>query len=98
MGKSTGFIEFRRVNEISLPVAERLQNYKEFIPRLTDEQSAGEGARCMDCGIPFCTTSYPVNNVIPDWNDLVYRNNWEQALGVLHSTNNFPIIAYCYDP
>jgi glutamate synthase (NADPH/NADH) small chain len=90
MGKPTGFLEFRRVNEISLPVAERLKNYKEFIPRLTDEQSAGEGARCMDCGIPFCTTSCPVNNIIPDWNDLVYRNNWEQALGVLHSTNNFP--------
>jgi len=90
MGKPTGFIEFRRVNEKSLPVAERLKNYKEFIPRLTDEQSAGEGARCMDCGIPFCTTSCPVNNIIPDWNDLVYRNNWEQALSVLHSTNNFP--------
>ncbi|MFT5548274.1 MAG: glutamate synthase (NADPH/NADH) small chain [Candidatus Azotimanducaceae bacterium] len=90
MGKPTGFIEFRRVNEKSFPVAERLKNYKEFIPRLTDEQSAGEGARCMDCGIPFCTTSCPVNNIIPDWNDLVYRNNWEQALSVLHSTNNFP--------
>ena len=90
MGKPTGFMEFRRVSEKSLPVAERLKNYKEFIPRLSDEQSAKQGARCMDCGIPFCSTGCPVNNIIPDWNDLVYRNNWRQALDVLHSTNNFP--------
>ena len=90
MGKPTGFMEFRRLSEKSLPVAERLKNYKEFIPRLSDEQSAVQGARCMDCGIPFCSTGCPVNNIIPDWNDLVYRNNWRQALDVLHSTNNFP--------
>ncbi|CAH1387310.1 glutamate synthase subunit beta [Candidatus Nitrotoga sp. M5] len=90
MGKITGFMEFDRLSEHSLPVAERLKNYKEFIPRLTDEQTAVQGSRCMDCGIPFCTTGCPVNNIIPDWNDLVYRGNWKQALDVLHSTNNFP--------
>jgi len=90
MGKITGFMEFRRLSEHSLPVAERLNNYKEFIPRLTDQQTSVQGSRCMDCGIPFCTTGCPVNNIIPDWNDLVYRGNWKQALDVLHSTNNFP--------
>ncbi|BBJ23403.1 glutamate synthase subunit beta [Candidatus Nitrotoga sp. AM1P] len=90
MGKITGFMEFRRISEHSLPVAERLKNYKEFIPRLTDQQTSVQGSRCMDCGIPFCTTGCPVNNIIPDWNDLVYRGNWKQALDVLHSTNNFP--------
>lgn len=90
MGKITGFMEFRRLSEQSLPVVERLKNYQEFIPRLTDQQTAMQGSRCMDCGIPFCTTGCPVNNIIPDWNDLVYRGNWKQALDVLHSTNNFP--------
>ena len=90
MGKITGFMEFRRLSEHSLPVAERLKNYQEFIPRLTDQQASVQGSRCMDCGIPFCTTGCPVNNIIPDWNDLVYRGNWKQALDVLHSTNNFP--------
>ncbi len=90
MGKITGFMEFRRLSEHSLPVAERLKNYQEFIPRLTDQQTSVQGSRCMDCGIPFCTTGCPVNNIIPDWNDLVYRGNWKQALDVLHSTNNFP--------
>jgi glutamate synthase (NADPH/NADH) small chain len=90
MGKITGFMEFRRLSEHSLPVADRLKNYQEFIPRLTDQQTSVQGSRCMDCGIPFCTTGCPVNNIIPDWNDLVYRGNWKQALDVLHSTNNFP--------
>lgn len=90
MGKITGFMEFRRLSEHSLPVAERLKNYQEFIPHLTDQQASVQGSRCMDCGIPFCTTGCPVNNIIPDWNDLVYRGNWKQALDVLHSTNNFP--------
>ena len=90
MGKITGFMEFRRLSEQSLPVVERLKNYQEFIPRLTDQQASVQGSRCMDCGIPFCTTGCPVNNIIPDWNDLVYRGNWKQALDVLHSTNNFP--------
>ena len=93
MGKPTGFMELRRLNEASLPVAERLKNYREFVQHLTDEQAAIQGARCMDCGIPFCTSGCPVNNIIPDWNDLVYRDNgadWKRALDVLHSTNNFP--------
>ncbi len=90
MGKPTGFMELRRQDEASLPVAERVQNYREFVQHLTDEQAAIQGARCMDCGVPFCTSGCPVNNIIPDWNDLVYRGNWKQALDVLHSTNNFP--------
>ncbi len=90
MGKPTGFIEFKRLSEVSLPVAERRRNYQEFVLHLSDEQAKVQGARCMDCGIPFCTTGCPVNNIIPDWNDLVYRGNWREALDVLHSTNNFP--------
>ncbi len=90
MGKPTGFMEYDRLSEASLPVAERLTNYKEFVLHLSDDQAKIQGARCMDCGIPFCTSGCPVNNIIPDWNDLVYRGNWAQALDVLHSTNNFP--------
>ena len=90
MGKPTGFMEFERQSEGYLPVAERVKNYQEFVLHLTDEQAVTQGARCMDCGIPFCTSGCPVNNIIPDWNDLVYRGNWKQALEVLHSTNNFP--------
>jgi len=90
MGKITGFMEFSRLSEEYLPVAKRLKNYCEFTLHLTDEQAKLQGARCMDCGIPFCTSGCPVNNVIPDWNDLVYRGNWREALDVLHSTNNFP--------
>ena len=90
MGKPTGFLEYQRLSEAYEPVAERLKKYKEFVLRLTDEQAAVQGARCMDCGIPFCNTGCPVNNIIPDWNDLVYRGQWRQAIEVLHSTNNFP--------
>ena len=90
MGKPTGFMEFMRIREASLPVAERRKNYDEFVLHLNDEQAKIQGARCMDCGIPFCTSGCPVNNIIPDWNDLVYRGNWREALDVLHSTNNFP--------
>jgi len=90
MGKLTGFMEFSRLSEEYLPVAERLKNYHEFVLHLNDDQASTQGARCMDCGIPFCTTGCPVNNIIPDWNDLVYRGNWREALDVLHSTNNFP--------
>ncbi len=90
MGKITGFMELRRINEASLPVAERLKNYREFVQHLTDDQATIQGARCMDCGIPFCTSGCPINNIIPDWNDLVYRGNYRDALDVLHSTNNFP--------
>ncbi len=90
MGKPTGFMEFKRLSEASLPVADRRRNYQEFVLHLNDDQAKLQGARCMDCGIPFCTTGCPVNNIIPDWNDLVYRGNWREALDVLHSTNNFP--------
>ena len=92
MGKPTGFMEFARVAEEYPPAAERVKEYREFVPHLTDAQAKQQGARCMDCGIPFCNSGCPVNNIIPDWNDLVYRGNWKQALDVLHSTNNFPEI------
>jgi glutamate synthase (NADPH/NADH) small chain len=90
MGKPTGFMEFARLNEGYAPVTERLQDYREFVGHLDDAGAKQQGARCMDCGIPFCNNGCPVNNIIPDWNDLVYRGNWQQALEVLHSTNNFP--------
>ena len=90
MGKSTGFLEFQRLSEASLPVAERVHNYREFVLHLSDEEAKVQGARCMDCGIPFCNNGCPVNNIIPDFNDLVYRQDWKQAIDVLHSTNNFP--------
>ena len=90
MGKPTGFMEFERVSEGYAPVALRLKEYREFVAHLTDAEAKQQGARCMDCGIPFCNNGCPVNNIIPDWNDLVYRGNWKQALDVLHSTNNFP--------
>jgi len=90
MGKPTGFIEYQRLAEASEPVAARLKHYREFVLTLTDEQASLQGARCMDLGLPFCNTGCPVNNIIPDWNDLVYRGHWQQALAVLHSTNNFP--------
>ena len=90
MGKVTGFMEFQRQGEAHLPVAERLKNHKEFVLHLDDDAAKIQGARCMDCGIPFCSDGCPVNNVIPDWNDLVYRQDWRAALDVLHSTNNFP--------
>ncbi|MCC7039444.1 MAG: glutamate synthase subunit beta [Burkholderiales bacterium] len=90
MGKITGFLEFARIQEAALPVDERVRHYREFVATLTDEQAVTQGARCMDCGIPFCQTGCPVHNIIPDWNDLVYRHQWRRALEVLHSTNNFP--------
>jgi glutamate synthase (NADPH/NADH) small chain len=90
MGKATGFMEFERLSEASLPVQDRIKNYKEFVLHLTDDQAKQQGARCMDCGIPFCTTGCPINNIIPDWNDLVYHQDWRGAIDVLHSTNNFP--------
>ncbi|MDR0634718.1 MAG: glutamate synthase subunit beta [Azoarcus sp.] len=90
MGKPTGFLEFPRQAQEYLPVAERIGNYKEFILRLTDDKAQRQGARCMDCGIPFCNNACPVNNIIPDWNDLVFRGQWQRAIAVLHSTNNFP--------
>jgi len=90
MGKITGFMELQRIQEVTLPIPERVRNYREFILALKDDEATRQGARCMDCGIPFCQTGCPVNNVIPDWNDLVYRRQWRAALDVLHSTNNFP--------
>lgn len=90
MGKPTGFMEFERLEEGYEPVEQRIRHYKEFVHTLNDEDAKVQGARCMDCGIPFCNNGCPVNNVIPDWNDLVYKGNWKQALDVLHSTNNFP--------
>jgi glutamate synthase (NADPH/NADH) small chain len=90
MGKVTGFMEYERIEEGYQPVAERVKNYKEFVIGLSDEQAKVQGARCMDCGTPFCNNGCPVNNIIPDFNDLVYQGDWKNAIEVLHSTNNFP--------
>jgi glutamate synthase (NADPH/NADH) small chain len=90
MGKITGFIELQRIKEASEPIRHRVTHYREFILTLADDDASRQGARCMDCGIPFCQTGCPINNIIPDWNDLTYRRQWRVALDVLHSTNNFP--------
>jgi len=90
MGKTTGFLEFERLEEGYEPVPQRLKTWKEFVIGLSEEQSKVQGARCMDCGTPFCNSGCPVNNVIPDFNDLVYQGDWRTAIEVLHSTNNFP--------
>jgi glutamate synthase (NADPH) small chain len=90
MGKVTGFMEFQRLSEGSEKADSRLKHYKEFVLHLSDDEAATQGARCMDCGIPFCQTGCPVSNIIPDWNDLVFRGDWKQAIDTLHSTNNFP--------
>jgi glutamate synthase (NADPH/NADH) small chain len=90
MGKVTGFLEYERLEESYAPVEARVKNYKEFVVALNADQAKIQGARCMDCGTPFCNSGCPVNNVIPDFNDLVYRNDWRNAHEVLHSTNNFP--------
>ncbi len=90
MGKPTGFLEFDRLEEGYAPVETRLKNYKEFVIGLKPDEAQIQGARCMDCGTPFCNSGCPVNNIIPDFNDLVYRNDWKNAITVLHSTNNFP--------
>ncbi|MDR2789023.1 MAG: glutamate synthase subunit beta [Candidatus Accumulibacter sp.] len=90
MGKPTGFLERQRLSEACEPVQARLKHYREFVATLNDEQTRVQSSRCMDCGTPFCNNACPLNNIVPDWNDLVYRGHWEQALKVLHSTNNFP--------
>ena len=90
MGKITGFMEFERIEEDYKPVAVRLKNHDEFVLGLSPEQSKNQAARCMDCGTPFCNSGCPVNNIIPDFNELVYQNDWKNAIEVLHSTNNFP--------
>ncbi|MEO9660355.1 MAG: glutamate synthase subunit beta, partial [Maribacter dokdonensis] len=90
MGKTTGFLEFDRKIEAYEPVEERLKNYKEFTVPLPENELKNQGARCMDCGIPFCHSGCPLGNLIPDFNDAVYRGKWEKASSILHSTNNFP--------
>jgi glutamate synthase (NADPH/NADH) small chain len=90
MGKVTGFLEFEREDRDYAPVEERITNYREFVLPLPEKDTREQAARCMDCGIPYCHNGCPVNNQIPDWNDLVYRGNWEEAARNLLSTNNFP--------
>jgi glutamate synthase (NADPH/NADH) small chain len=90
MGSPTGFRDFQREDRSYLPVADRLDHYREFAIPLSSEGVAHQGARCLDCGTPYCHQGCPVDNIIPDWNDLVYRDRWREAIEVLHSTNNFP--------
>ncbi|HJU30128.1 MAG TPA: glutamate synthase subunit beta [Hyphomicrobiaceae bacterium] len=90
MGKITGFMEFDRRDRAYRPVEERLKHWREFVEPLSKEEVTSQAARCMDCGIPYCHNGCPVNNQIPDWNDLVYRDQWKTAAVNLHSTNNFP--------
>jgi glutamate synthase (NADPH/NADH) small chain len=90
VGKITGFLEYERLEEPHEPVEARRKHYREFYLRLDDQSAGVQGARCMDCGIPFCMQGCPVNNIIPDFNDLVYRQDWKSAIETLHSTNNFP--------
>src|SRR5579875_522829 len=90
MGKPTGFLEFERRDHANAPVKERLKHYREFAVPLPSDELRRQGARCMDCGTPYCHFACPVNNIIPDWNDLVYEGDMQRALEVLHSTNNFP--------
>src|SRR6187402_2739271 len=90
MGKVTGFMEYERLEEGYAPVQTRLKHHKEFVIGLKADDAKVQAARCMDCGIPFCNNGCPVNNIIPDFNDLVFRQDWKSAIEVLHSTNNFP--------
>ncbi len=90
MGKVTGFLEIDRQERRYRPAADRIRNYREFVIPLSEDGTRNQAARCMDCGIPYCHTGCPVNNQIPDWNDLVYDGNWQEAIRNLHSTNNFP--------
>ena len=90
MGKITGFMEIARKDRGYEPVAERIKVYREFVRPLADAEMSQQGARCMDCGIPFCHQGCPLGNLIPDWNDLVYRDRWHASIERLHSTNNFP--------
>ena len=90
MGKTTGFMEFERKDETYAPVKNRIKNYKEFTQPLKENELKNQGARCMDCGIPFCHSGCPLGNLIPDFNDAVYQGKWEKATNILHSTNNFP--------
>jgi glutamate synthase (NADPH/NADH) small chain len=90
MGKPTGFLEIKRETPARRSIAERINDWKDVYQEFPDQKVRSQGARCMDCGVPFCHTGCPLNNVIPHWNDLVYRNRWKEAIRILHSTNNFP--------
>ncbi|MEB0248962.1 glutamate synthase, partial [Mucilaginibacter sp. 5B2] len=90
MGKVTGFQEFNRELPQKTPVVERVKNYNEFVGLYSDEKLNQQSARCMNCGIPFCHSGCPLGNVIPEFNDAVYRKNWDEAYQILSSTNNFP--------
>lgn len=90
MGKITGFLEYERQNEAYVPVKKRIENYREFTIPLKEAKLKDQGARCMDCGIPFCHSGCPLGNLIPDFNDKVYKGRWKEAAKILHSTNNFP--------
>ncbi|MEC8239284.1 MAG: glutamate synthase subunit beta, partial [Bacteroidota bacterium] len=90
MGKLRGFLEYDRIDEANIPVADRVKNYKEFTVHPGEEKLQDQGARCMDCGVPFCHSGCPLGNMIPDFNDAVYQSDWQKALRILHSTNNFP--------
>ncbi|MEC9367270.1 MAG: glutamate synthase subunit beta, partial [Pseudomonadota bacterium] len=90
MGKITGFLEIDRQDRRDLPATDRVRNFREFVIPLDEPSLVRQAARCMDCGIPYCHTGCPVNNQIPDWNDLIYHSDWEEAARNLHSTNNFP--------
>ena len=90
MGKPTGFMDIEKLDRGYKPVSERISNYKEFVIPLSEKETIDQAARCMDCGVPYCHNGCPVNNQIPDWNDLVYSKDWKNALENLHSTNNFP--------
>jgi glutamate synthase (NADPH) small chain len=90
VGKITGFLEYQRLAEAAEDRELRKKHYREFVLHLSDEEAKIQGARCMDCGTPFCISGCPINNLIPDWNDLVWRQDWQRAIDALHSTNNFP--------
>ncbi|MGZ8982027.1 MAG: glutamate synthase subunit beta, partial [Burkholderiaceae bacterium] len=90
MGKPTGFKEIARRDRSYESITARVRHWNEFVVPMDEAELSKQGARCMDCGIPFCHQGCPVNNIIPDWNDLVYQGDWREALDVLHSTNNFP--------
>ncbi len=90
MGKITGFLEIDRQDRSYEPASDRVRHYKEFVIPASDAEAVRQAARCMDCGIPYCHTGCPVNNQIPDCNDLIYRAAWRDAARTLHSTNNFP--------
>src|SRR5438128_150269 len=90
MGKITGFLEYPREQPTRRPIPERLRDWREFEGKPSEDVLKNQGARCMDCGVPFCHNGCPLGNEIPDWNDLVYRGRWKEAIEALHATNNFP--------